>query len=132
VGSFFVHGDALRGVVDDDGEVFVFEMLVEQVTELGLRPDEMDPHGKSAAGKDGSPDLRLGSLVSTNGVKRDIGEHGVRDLLCFLYIEHGAALIRSALGAGAMGQLFFVTVGALGEAGRGKKVVRAAESGAAR
>jgi hypothetical protein len=121
-------------VVDDDGQVFVFvfEMLIEQVAELRLGPDQMDSHGESAAGKDGSPDLRLGSLIGTNGVKRDVGKHRGCDLLLFLHIEHGAALVLAALGAGLMGQLFFVAIGALRESGSGKKVVRTAKGGAAR
>jgi hypothetical protein len=47
-------------------------------------------------------------------------------LVCFLGHEHIAALIRPALAAGTMGQLALVAVGALGEAGRGQKVVAAA------
>jgi hypothetical protein len=43
-------------------------MLVEQIAQLHLGPDEMDAHGQSAAGKDGSPDLRLGSLIGAYGV----------------------------------------------------------------
>ena len=62
-------------MVDDDGQVFVFEVLVEQVAQLRLRPDQMDPHGQSAAGEDGPANLRLGSFVGTYGVKRDVGEH---------------------------------------------------------
>ena len=53
-------------------------------------------------------------------------------LLGFLDFQHGAAFIRSALGAGAMGQLLFVAVRALREPGGGKKVVGTAEGGAAR
>ena len=68
LGGLFVHADPLRGVVDDDGQVFVFKMLVEQVAQLRLRPDEMHAHGQRAAGEDGSPDLRFGSLIGTNGV----------------------------------------------------------------
>ncbi len=77
MGGLFVHRDALRSVVDDDGEVFIFKVLIEEVAELGLGTDQMDPHGKSATGEDGSLDLRLGSLVGTNCVKRDVGEHWV-------------------------------------------------------
>ena len=41
----------------------------------------------------------------------------------FLDIQNGAALVLSALGAGAMGQLLLVAVGALGEPDGGQKVV---------
>jgi hypothetical protein len=52
---------------------------------------------------------------------------GVLTLLgCFLYVQHGAALVRSALGAGAMGQLLLVAVGALRQPHCGKKIVGAA------
>jgi hypothetical protein len=50
----------------------------------------------------------------------------------FFNIKNGAALVLSALGAGAMGKLLLVTVGALRHADSGQKVVRAAECGAAR
>ena len=64
-------------MVDDDGQVFVFKMLVEQVAQLRLRPNQVDPHGQSAAGEDGPANLRLGSFVGTYGVKRDVDEHGL-------------------------------------------------------
>ncbi len=82
----------------------------------GSGPIRWTRTGSVAAGEDGSANLRLGSLVGTNGVKRDVGEHLGCELLCFLHVQHGAALVRSALGAGAMGQLLFVAVGALREA----------------
>ena len=92
----------------------------------------MDTDGESASGKDGPPDLRFGSLIGTNCVERDVGEHWGCDLLLFLHCEHGAALVLAALGAGLMGQLFFVAIGALRESGGGKKVVSTAVGGAAR
>ena len=61
--------------MDDDGQVLVFEVLVEQVAQLRLRPDQVHPDGQRAAGQDCPPDLRLGSFVGTDGVKRDVGEH---------------------------------------------------------
>jgi hypothetical protein len=92
----------------------------------------MHANGQCAASEYGSANLRLGSLIGTNCVKRDVGKHLDRELLSFFYVQHGTALVRTALGAGAMGQLLFVAVGALREADRGKKVVGAAEGGAAR
>jgi len=62
-------------MVDDDGQVFVFEVLVEEIAELRLRPNEVDPHGQSAAGKDSPSNLRLWSFVRTYGVKNDVCEH---------------------------------------------------------
>ena len=54
-------------------------------------------------------------------------------LLCgFLGLKHRAALVLSALGAGAMGKLLLVAVRALRQAGRGEEVVGAAIGGAAR
>jgi hypothetical protein len=49
----------------------------------------------------------------------------------FLDVDHGAALVLAALGAGAMGQLLLVAVGALRDADGGQKVVRAAKCGTA-
>ena len=54
------------------------------------------------------------------------------NLLGFLHFQHGAAFVRSALGAGAMGQLLLVAVRALGEPGCGEKVVGTADGGTAR
>jgi hypothetical protein len=119
-------------MVDDDGQVFIFKMLIEEVAEFRLRTNQMDPYGKSAASEDGSLDLGLGSLVGTNGVKRDVGEHRGWNLLLFLDFEHRTALVRSALGAGAVGQLLFMAVGALRQPDRRKKVVSTAIGGAAR
>ena len=57
----------------------------------------------------------------------------VPDLLCgFLGVQHGPAFVLSALGAGAMGKLLLVAVGALRDSGRGEEVMGAAISGTAR
>jgi len=53
-------------------------------------------------------------------------------LLGFLDLQHGAAFIHSAFGAGAMGQLLLVAARALGEPGCGEKVVGTAVSCTAR
>ena len=47
------------------------------------------------------------------------------ELACFLDHQHVAAFVCAALGAGAMGQLTFVTIRALGEADRREGVVGA-------
>jgi hypothetical protein len=62
-------------MVDHNRQFFVFEMLVEQVVQLRLRPHQVHTHGQGAAGEDRSLDLRLGSLVRTHGVKRNVVEH---------------------------------------------------------
>jgi hypothetical protein len=93
----------------------------------------VDPYRQSAASKNGSPDLWFGSFVGTYGVENNVNEHvWLRLLDGFLDVQHGAALVGSALGAGAMGQLLLVAVGALGDADGGQKVVRAAKGSAAR
>ena len=84
LGRLFVHADAFRGMVDDDGQVFVVEVFVEQVAQLRLGPDEMDAHGQSAAGEDRPANLRLRSFVGTYGVKRDVDEHGALSLTWLL------------------------------------------------
>ena len=68
-------------MMNDDGQVFVLEMLVEQVAQLRLRPDEMDTHRQSAAGENRPADLRLRSFVGTEGVERNVDEHGGSDYL---------------------------------------------------
>jgi hypothetical protein len=113
-------------MVNHDGKVFVFEVFVQQVAQLSLGSNEMDPYGQSTAGEDRSPYLRLGSLVGTYGVKGYVDEHGARLLGFFLDVEHSSAFIHAALRAGAMGQLLLVTVRALGEARSRQEVVRAA------
>jgi hypothetical protein len=70
------HADAFRGMVDDDGQIFVFQVFVQKVAQLRLRPNQVDPHGQSLAGEDGPANLRLGSFVGAYGVKRNIDEHG--------------------------------------------------------
>jgi hypothetical protein len=47
----------------------------------------------------------------------------LRLLGCFLDVQNGAALVGAALGAGTVGQLLLMAVGALGESDRGEKVV---------
>jgi hypothetical protein len=113
-------------MVDDNGQIFVFEIFVQQAAQLSLGSNEVDPYGQSTAGEDRSPYLRLGSLVGTYGVKSYVDEHGARLLGFFLDVENGSAFILAALGAGAMGQLLLVAVGALGEARSRQEVVRAA------
>ncbi len=75
VRGLLLHADALGGIVDDDGQVFVVEMLVEQVAQLGLRPHQVDAHGQAAAGEDGPANLRLRSFVGPYGVENDVDEH---------------------------------------------------------
>ena len=99
-------------------------MFVQKVAQLRFRPDEMDPDRQGAAGEDGAANLRLWSFIGAYGVKRDIDEHRLFSLLgCFLDVQDGAALVGSALGAGVVGQLFLVAVGALRDAdgGRGSR-----------
>jgi hypothetical protein len=55
-----------------------------------------------------------------------------RRLLGFLHIKNGTALVLAALGAGAMGQLLLVAVGALGDPGSRKEIVSTAIGSAAR
>jgi len=50
----------------------------------------------------------------------------------FLDVENGAAFVGAALGAGVVGKLLLVTVGALGDAAGGQKIVRPAIGGTAR
>jgi hypothetical protein len=74
----------------------------------------VDPYGQRAASHDCAPDFRLGSVVRTDGVERYVVEHWSLSLLgCFFYVQNNASLVLATLGAGAMGKLLLVTVGAL-------------------
>jgi hypothetical protein len=120
-------------MMDDDGQIFIFQMFVQKIAQFRLGSNQMDPHRQSSAGEDSPANLRLWSFVGTYGVERNVNKHGRWNLLrSFLDFQNRATLVGAALGAGAMGELLFVAVGALGETHSGKKVVRAAESGTAR
>ena len=62
-------------MVDHDGQIFVFQVFVQKVAQLRLRPNQMDPHRQSAAGENRPANLRLWSFVGTYGVKRNVDEH---------------------------------------------------------
>ena len=76
LGRLFFHADAFRGMVDDDGQVFVVEVFIEEVAQLRLGPDEVHAHGEGAAGEDRPANLRFRSFVGTYGVERNVDEHG--------------------------------------------------------
>jgi hypothetical protein len=127
VRRLLLHANAFRGVVDDDGQIFASQHVIEEIAQLLLRPNQVDANGQSLAGEDGPANLRLGSFIGANSIKRNIDEHGREKLLgFFLDIDHGAALVLAALGAGAMGELLLVAGGALGDPNGGQKVMRAA------
>ena len=60
--------------MDDDGEVFVFEVLIQEVAELRLGTDQVHTHGQVLARLNRAADLGLGSFVRAEGVQRDIDE----------------------------------------------------------
>jgi hypothetical protein len=93
----------------------------------------VDTYRQSLAGDNRSANLGFGSFVGSYGVKRNINEHGHWRLLGgFLNFKNGATLVLAALWASLMGQLFFLTVGANGDADSGKEIMRATKRGAAR
>jgi hypothetical protein len=63
VRRLLVHADAFGGMVDDDGQVFVFEVLVEQIAQFRLRPNEMHAHRQGTAGEDRPMNLGFRSFV---------------------------------------------------------------------
>jgi hypothetical protein len=71
-----VHADTFRGVDDGDGQIFVFEMLVEQIADFGLRADQVDSNGEHTARKNCPTNLRFGGLVTAECVQRYVDEHG--------------------------------------------------------
>jgi len=94
----------------------------------------MDPDGQRAAGENGAPNLRFGSLIRAEGVECNVDEHTCPTSLLggFLDFENLAALVLAALGAGAMGQLLLVAYRALGEAGGSEKIMGTTIGSAAR
>src|SRR5580698_7014713 len=62
---------------------------------------------------------------------RGWSQHGCAvELACFLDFQDVTALVSATLGAGAVRELLFVTVGALGEADGRQRIVRAPLGGA--
>jgi hypothetical protein len=55
-------------MVDDDGQVFIAQKLVEEVAQLRLRPNQVDTNRKRLAGEDRPANLRFRSFVGTYGV----------------------------------------------------------------
>ena len=70
--SLLVHADTFRGMVDDDRQIFVFEILIQQVAQLRLRTDQMHAHRQSPASLNGAANLRLRSFVRAKSVQRNI------------------------------------------------------------
>jgi len=62
-------------MVDDDGQVFVFQVLVKHVAKLRLRPHQVDTHRETAASQNRPANLRLWSFVGPDCVKNDVDEH---------------------------------------------------------
>ena len=62
-------------MVDDDGQLLVFEVLVQQVAKLGGWPYQVHTDRQLAASHDSALDLGLGGLVGTDCVKNDVDEH---------------------------------------------------------
>jgi len=110
-------------MVDDDGQIFVFEVFIEKIAQLRLWPNQVDADRQSPAGENCPPDLWLWSFIGTYGVKNDVCEHRLSLADGFLDFNHGAALVGSALGAGVVRQLGRLAVGAVGCAGSRQKIV---------
>ena len=74
--GLLLHADALRGMVDDDRQVFIFKVFIKQIAQFRLRPDQMNAHRKCPSCEDRSPDLGFGCFIGTYCIKRDVDEHG--------------------------------------------------------
>jgi hypothetical protein len=74
VRSLLLHADPFRGMVDDDGQIFVFQILVQQIAQLRLGTDQMHTHRKSPASLNRAANLRLRSFVRAKSVERDIDQ----------------------------------------------------------
>ena len=60
--------------MDDNGQVFIVQVLVEQIAQLRLGPNQVDPHREAARGKNRPANLRFRSFVGTEGVQRDVDD----------------------------------------------------------
>ena len=60
--------------MDDDGQVLVFEVLIELIAQFWFGTNQMNAYRKRAAGQNSSTNLRFRCFVRTTGVKRDVDE----------------------------------------------------------
>ena len=49
--------------MNDDGQLFVLKVLVQQIAQLRLRPNQMDPDRQRLAGENRPANLRLWCFV---------------------------------------------------------------------
>ena len=104
-----------------------------------MSPDRPGGHGRRATAARTAPRISgFGGLVGAHCIDDDVDRHraGTGFLLndgvfsWFLDGEDVTALVRSALAAGAVGELALMAVRALGESGGGQEIVAAALGGA--
>ena len=108
--------------------------LAQHRTQDILRPHQVHAHVILTAASTAPRTSGSGALsepIASTTMSVGISSEEIRDwierrLACFFGHKHVAALIRSALAAGTVGKLALVAVRALGEAGRGQKIVAAA------
>jgi len=136
-GGLVGHADPLGGMDDVDGEVFAVAVEVECWADAVFGADEVDADGELAACGHGTANLGVRGFVGAHGVEDDVGQHAVcvwMSLVPGLDFrfggEDGAALVLAALGAGVMGELALLAVGADVAVWEGEEVVGAAFGGA--
>src|ERR1019366_1730845 len=124
LGGAVLHGDTLAGVHNLNGECAVailhFELTADHV--LLAHQDDFDSQIPGGANRPFYFSFR--GVVTAHCIHRN-GQHVVPKLLLFDF-DNFAAFVLPTMGAGAVGQLWFVAVGALGQAGGFERVVRAA------
>src|ERR1017187_507613 len=122
-----LHGDTLTGVHNLNGECAVTILHLELPADHILLAHQDDFDSQIPGGANRPFDFSFGGVVTAHCIHRN-GQHVVPKLLLFDF-DNFAAFILPAVGADAVGQLGFVAVGALGQAGGFERIVRAAGAG---
>ncbi len=130
LGGAVVHGDDLAGVDDFDGQAAPAVVFRQLRLEDVLLTDEDHVDVLAPGGAHGAVDFRRGRVVASHCVDSD-GDHegeSVADVYSAGDFDDFAAFVLTAVRAGAVRQLHFVALGALGEPGALEGVVGAALS----
>src|ERR1019366_8026011 len=123
----FRSGDTLAGVHNLNGEFTAAILHLELTADHILLAHQDDFDSQVPGGANRPFDFSFGGVVTAHCVHRN-GQHVVPGLLLFDF-DNFAAFVLPTVGADAVGQLGFVAVGALGQAGGFERIVRAAGAG---
>src|ERR1017187_5055291 len=127
LGGAVLHGDTLAGVDNLNGELTAAVLHFELTADHILLAHQDDSDSQVPGGANRPFDFSFGGVVTAHCIHRN-GQHVVPRLLLFDF-DNFAAFVLPTMGADAVGQLGFVAVGALGQAGGFERIVRAAGAG---